>query len=192
MTTLALLWLPILLSAVFVFVASSVIHMMTPMHKSDYKKLPDESKVLEAMRGNKVEPGQYMFPGCTSMKDMGNPEMLAKYQQGPVGSMIVRNNGMPSMGKCLGLWFLFCLGVSCFTAYLTGHGVDRGHGHFAMQDVFKVAFFAAVLGHSFTHFVDAIWKGLSWATTIKFLIDGLIYAVVTAATFAWLWPASAP
>ena len=36
MVGLAALWLPILLSAVIVFVASSLIHMVSGWHKSDY------------------------------------------------------------------------------------------------------------------------------------------------------------
>ena len=62
------LWLPIVLAAVFVFIASSVIHMVLPIHKSDVKKMKNEDQVLEAMRANGVEPGNYMFPCAASMK----------------------------------------------------------------------------------------------------------------------------
>jgi len=34
MVSLAALWLPILLAAVFVFIASSIIHMVLPYHKT--------------------------------------------------------------------------------------------------------------------------------------------------------------
>lgn len=105
MTTLASLWLPILLSAVFVFVASSVIHMVLQIHKRDYMKLPDEARLLDGLRG-KVPPGHYVFPCADSMKDMGSPEMKKKFEQGPVGTLIMRPNGMPFMGKALGQWFL--------------------------------------------------------------------------------------
>lgn len=72
MTELASLWLPILLSALFVFVASSVIHMVLPIHRGDYRKLPQEDRVLDGLR-DVVPPGQYMFPCPDSMKDMGTP-----------------------------------------------------------------------------------------------------------------------
>ncbi len=40
------------------------------------------------------------------------------------------------------------------------------------------------------HIHESAWKGQKWSTTIKFMIDGLIYALVTAGTFGWLWPAA--
>src|SRR5262245_63134718 len=114
------LWLPILLSAVIVFVASSIIHMALPIHKSDYRKLPDEDKVLDALRSAGVTPGRwYIFPFCTH-KEMKSPEVLEKFKRGPVGSLTIRPSGAPAMGKFLGQWFLYCIVVSILVAYLTG------------------------------------------------------------------------
>ena len=50
MAELNALWLPILLSSVFVFLISSVIHMASPRHKSDYPRALSEDKVMEALR----------------------------------------------------------------------------------------------------------------------------------------------
>ncbi len=86
MVTLAELWLPILLSSVFVFLVSSVFHMLIPLHKNDYKKLPGEDRVMKAMRDEKIAPGQYFIPQCAGMKDMATPEMKAKYDEGPSAS----------------------------------------------------------------------------------------------------------
>ena len=190
MTTLAMLWLPILLSAVFVFIASSVIHMVLQLHKRDYKRLPNEEQALEALRKAGVGQGQYVFPCPVSgeMKDCGTPEMLAKYEQGPVGVVVVRPRGMPNIGKSLGQWFAFCIVISVFTAYLTGLAAKPGEPG---MHVFRVSAAAALLGHGFTSVCDSIWKGVSWGTTVKFVFDGLVYALVTAGTFAWLWPAAA-
>ena len=44
MTAVTALWLPILVSAVLVFVASSVIHMATPWHAGDYRSVPDADR----------------------------------------------------------------------------------------------------------------------------------------------------
>src|SRR6266851_8791731 len=44
MVSLSALWLPIVLSAVIVFVASSIMYMLLPYHRSDYRKLPEEDK----------------------------------------------------------------------------------------------------------------------------------------------------
>ena len=86
MISLIDLWLPILLSAVFVFIASSILHLMIPIHKGDYQKLPGEDEVLEQMRAQGVQPGSYMFPCAASMKDVGSPEMIEKCQLAPLGS----------------------------------------------------------------------------------------------------------
>ncbi len=181
------LWLPILVSAVFVFVASSVIHMALPLHKSDYGKLNGEEGILAAMRAANVKPGEYMFPMCSSMKDMATPEDLAKLNQGPVGVMTVKANGPFTMGKCLGQWFVYCLVIGVLVAYVCRLGTAPGAG---FSQVFRVTSAAAFLAHAFSSVHNSIWKGVAWSTTAKFLFDGLIYALVTGAAFAWLWPAA--
>ena len=35
---------------------------------------------------------------------------------------------------------------------------------------------------------ESIWKGQSWSTTLKFVFDGLVYGLLTAGVFGWLWP----
>ncbi|MEQ1631667.1 MAG: hypothetical protein ABL997_04800, partial [Planctomycetota bacterium] len=87
--SLSALLLPILLAAVAVFVVSSVLHMALPLHKSDMRGLPNEDAVLDAMRKSSLQPGEYMFPWCT-MEGMNTPEMKAKFERGPMGSLVVR------------------------------------------------------------------------------------------------------
>jgi len=185
MTTLAMLWLPVLLSAVFVFIISSIVHMVIPVHKNDYKGTPNEEQVRKAIRDAGVPPGQYMFPHAESMKECGSPEMIAKFDEGPVGVMIVRGNGMPNMGSSLGLWFAYCIVIATIVAYLTGFAIAPGG-----DGVFRIASTVALLGHAFTSVNDSIWKGVSWSVTGKFIFDGVLYALATGATFAWLWPAA--
>ncbi|MFO1031899.1 MAG: hypothetical protein U1F60_12525 [Planctomycetota bacterium] len=186
MTSLPTLWLPILLSAVFVFVASSLVHMVLQLHKGDYRKLPNEDALLDALRNTGTAPGQYMFPGADSMKEMGTPEMGAKFARGPIGTLIVRPGGSMNMGQALGTWFGFCLLIGVLVAYLTG--LAKGPG---ADGVFRFASAAAALGYAFSSVPDSIWKGVRWSTTARFVFDGLLYALVTGATFAWLWPAAA-
>jgi len=62
MIPLTALWLPILLSAVIVFVASFIMHMLLPYHRSDYKPLPGEDKVLATPRAAGLKRGLYLFP----------------------------------------------------------------------------------------------------------------------------------
>jgi hypothetical protein len=184
MVPLSALWLPILLSAVIVFLASSIMHMVLPYHRGDYQPLPDEDKLLPVLRSAGLKRGLYIFPFGTH-KEMKSPAMLEKYKQGPVGMMTVFPSGPPVMPKFLGLWFGFCLIVGFFVAYLTGHTVIAGAHYLA---VFRVAGTAAFLAYGLGHLSNGIWKGQTWGFTIKEVIDGLIYGLLTAGTFGWLWP----
>ena len=185
MVYLTQLWLPIVISAVIVFVASSILHMVLPFHKSDYRKLPDEEKVMDALRAAGVTPGPvYHFPHC-ERKDMNTPEMQEKFKRGPMGLVTIFPSGSVNMGKFLGMWFLYCLIVAVFTAYLTGRTLAPGTEYLL---VFRVAGTAAFMGYGLGHFVDSVWKGQTWGVTLKHRFDGLIYALLTAGTFGWLWP----
>lgn len=185
MEFLSELWVPILVSAVFVFIASSIIHMATPMHKGDFKKLKNEDAVMDALRANGVEPDTYMFPNCASMKDMGSPEMVEKFKRGPVGWMTVLPAGGYNMGKSLAQWFLFILVVNMFVAYVAWHAL---HGRdVPYLEVFRMAGTTAILAHAAAQCHDSIWKGRCWGVTSKFIIDGIIYGLLTAGTFGWLW-----
>lgn len=181
---LASLWLPIVLSAVIVFVASSILHMVLPYHRSDYKQLPEEAKVTAALRPSNLAHGLYVFPFCTH-KDMKSPAVIEKFKQGPVGFLTIVPSGPPALPKFLAQWFVFTLVVGFFVAYLTAHTVAAGTHYLA---VFRVAGTAAFLTYSLGHLSDGIWKGQLWANTIKEVIDGLIYALLTAGCFGWLWP----
>ena len=185
MVPLTELLFPILLSAVFVFIASSILHMVIPIHKGDFAKLPGEEKLLQAMRTENLQPGSYTFPCAGTMKDMGTPEMIEKFNQGPVGFMTVLPNGPPAMGKSLMLWFVFSIVIGVFVAYIAGVGLGRG---VEFMTVFRMTAAAAILGYAASALVDSIWKGQSWTITLKFVFDGLVYGLVTAGTFAWLWP----
>ena len=188
MAFLTQLWLPILLSAVFVFVASSVIHMALPIHRGDCKKLKNEDAVLDALSAQSIEPGMYMFPCAGSMKEMHTPEMVAKLERGPVGRLTIQAAGGFHLGRSLVWWFIFCLIVGLLAAYVGWHGLGAGA---AYRTVFRVTGTAAILGYAVGHLHDSIWNGVRWGTTAKFVLDGVIYGLVTAGTFGWLWPAAA-
>ncbi len=184
MVPLAALWLPIVLSAVIVFIASSIMHMLLPYHQSDCHQLPDENKLLAELRAAGLKRGFYMFP-YGSHKEMKSPAMVEKYKQGPVGMMTVVPNGPPAMGKYLGFWFAYCLIIGFFTAYLTAHTVALGVNYLI---VFRVAGTAAFMAYGLGQLSNGIWKAQPWGITIKEVIDGLVYGLLTAGTFGWLWP----
>ena len=183
MVAIHTLWLPILLSAVFVFAASSIMHMVLPYHRSDYKKLPDEDKVLAALRSSGVSRAVYMFPHCTH-KDMKSPEMQEKFKQGPVGMVTVLPPGI-NMGKSLAQWFAYCVVVGVFTAYLAGRTLPTGTEYLA---VFRVAGTVAFMAYGVGQLVNGIWLGQPWSSVAKHFIDGLVYSLLLAGTFGWLWP----
>lgn len=185
MAFLTELWLPILLATVFVFIASSVIHMALPYHKKDCAKMDGEEQVLEAMRSAGVKPGAYMFPMCGSMKDWNSDEMKAKREKGPQGIMTVVPPGGFNMGKSLVLWFMQSLIVSFLVAYIGWHSIGATGDYL---HVFRIVGASAFLAYAIGNMHDSIWKGQSWVVTGKFMFDGLVYALLTAGTFGWLWP----
>ncbi len=185
MVYLTALWLPILLSAVVVFIASSILHMVLRYHRSDYSSMPGEDNVLAAMRAEKVTPGHYYLPHCVDPKEMGNPEIKARFEKGPVAFVTVLPSGVPSMGKPLISWFIFCLVIGLFVAYLTGHTLGPAADYLT---VFRIAGTAAFLGYAGSAATESIWKGQPWSTSAKHIFDGLVYALLTAGVFGWLWP----
>jgi hypothetical protein len=184
MNFLALLWLPILLSAVIVFFASFVMHMLLTYHRSDYKKIPDEENAIAGLRTANLPVGVYMFPHCDH-KEMKSPATQEKFKRGPVGIVNIFPNQAPNMGRYLGLWFAFLVVVSIFTAYLTYHTVPAGAHYLA---VYRVAGTTAFMAYGVANLANSIWKAQPWSNTIKEVVDGLVYAGLTAGTFGWLWP----
>lgn len=185
MTGMSVLWLPILLSAVIVFVASSIIHMLSPWHKGDYPKLSNEDQVRNALRPLNIPPGDYMMPRPENREEMRSPAFLEKFKQGPNLMMTVFPPGTMSMGRNLVMWFVYALVVGGFAAYVTGRALPYGAPYLR---VFRFAGVTAFLGYSLALWQMSIWYYRSWATTIKLTVDGLIYGLLTAGTFGWLWP----
>ena len=185
MSTLGALWLPIVLSAVLVFVVSSVIHMVLKYHNRDYRPLPNEEAVRAALRVGTPEPGQYVLPYCAEMKEMESPEMKQKFIEGPVGVLNLRPAGLPRMGPLLAQWFLYALVVSLFVAYVAASAIEPGARYL---QVFQVVGAVAFLAYAAGQVPAAIWMGKPWSVAVKEVFDGLIYGLVTAGTFGWLWP----
>jgi hypothetical protein len=180
------LWLPILLSAIVVFIASALVHMVLPWHRSDYGKLPDEDGVLSVLRRLSIAPGDYLFPKPDGPKSMKDPAFLEKWKAGPVGRLTILKTGdAPSMGKPLGLWFLYCVVVSIVAAYIAGRALQPGAPYL---HAFRFAGTTAFVAYALGTWPESIWMGRPVSTTIKSNIDGLIYALLTGGIFGWLWP----
>ena len=181
---LARLWLPILLSAVIVFVVSSILHMVLKYHRTDWSKLPNEDAVLTGVRS--VPPGDYMMPFPASAQERKSPEWQEKMRREPMVVMtVMRGDMQTAFKKALGLWFVYSLVVAVFAAYIAG----RTHGPATPYlEVFRVVGTVAFVGYALALWQHSIWYGRKWSTTIKSTVDGLIYGLLTAGIFGWLWP----
>lgn len=180
------LWLPILVAGIVVFFSSSIIHMFLPYHRSDYGRVPDEDAVMDAMRSFNIPPGDYVVPNAGSPEALKSEEFRAKAHKGPVWFMTLLPPGDPfAMGGQLVQWFVYCVGVSVFVAYMTGLALGPGVPYMA---VFRFAGCAAFVAYALAHFQRSIWFKQKWSTTLKNVFDGLIYGLLTAGVFGWLWP----
>ena len=185
MLSLMSLWLPILLSAVVVFILSSVIHMVFSYHESDFKGLPQENEVMDALRPFNLEEGEYVMPKANSSKERNTDEFKEKASKGPMGFLSIYPPGPPTIGKSLVLWFIYSLVVSIFAAYMADIALEPGAHYLS---VFRFAGTTAFLGYSLALMQNSIWFKRSWSATFKSMFDGLLYALFTAGVFGWLWP----
>ncbi len=185
MTALAALWLPILVASVIVFVVSSLIHMVLPWHKNDFPHLENEDAFRDALRPLSIPPGDYMVPRPRSREELRAPEFTEKLRTGPVVVMTVLPNGPMAMGKSLLNWFIYIVVVSLFSAYIAGRALAPAANYL---QVFRFVGATAFLAYAVALWQMSIWYRRAWSLTLKATVDGLIYALLTAGTFGWLWP----
>lgn len=179
------LWLPTLLAAVICYVAGVVLYMLLPLHRSDWTGMPGEEGVLEAMRKAGVGAGQYRFPWCDDMRDMKSPEYQRKLSAGPAGILVVRPPGKFAMGAMLVQMVLYHLVVTGFVAYLASRTLERGADYLA---VFRVTGTAAIMAYAFGQIPQTIWYRYKWSFTFRTIGDGVLWGLLTAGVFGWLWP----
>jgi hypothetical protein len=188
MASLASLWLPIVLGAVSVFIASSLVHMVFRWHQSDYRPLPDEEGARTALGKQAPTPGQYVVPYCPGPAEAQAPEMQRKFNEGPVAVVRLLPNGAPAMGRMLGQWFALNLAVAFLTAYVAAHSLAAGA---PALTVLRVTATVAFLAYAAGSVSEGIWMGKPWGAVSKDLLDALIYGFATALPLALLWPANA-
>ncbi|MDP9200269.1 MAG: hypothetical protein M3O07_13780 [Pseudomonadota bacterium] len=186
-TTIAALWIPILLSAIVVFIASAIIHMAPLWHRSECPAVPDQDRLMDALRPFGLKPGEYMVPRAAEMKDCKSPEFVEKLKRGPVLLMTVMRNEPVSMTKPLIQWFIYTLIVGVLAAYVASRTLAAGTEYL---QVFQIAGTTAFIGYAVGLWQQSIWYNRPWSTTAKHTLDGLIYALLTGGVFGWLWPAA--
>ncbi len=183
--TLGTLWLPIVVSAVIVFVASAIIWMGFKFMNADWQMVSGggEDQLREAVRKLNLAPGQYVFPHMMASADRA--AAMKKWEEGPVGVLLLRKPAKFSMGKTLVQGFIWMLVISLFAGYVSSHALERGADYLR---VFQVAGSSAFMAHGLGIFPEAIWFGRSWKNAWKTALTGLLYACLVAGTFGWLWP----
>ena len=180
------LWLPILASAVAAFVVSSIIHMGPFWHRTDYPRYAAEDRVLDALRSLGLPAGEYMMPRPANPAEMRSPEFIEKMKRGPAVLMTIFPPWSGSMAGNLVQWFVYCLVVSVFAAYITGAALPAGTA--TPLAICRFAGTTAFIGYVLALWQLKIWFRRSWDITLKSTLDGLIYATVTCGVFIWLWP----
>ena len=178
------LWLPILLSAVALHFASFVLWAASPWHNADVKQLPDQAAFDAAFNPLGLKPGFYMSPCTHDPKEMKAPAFVERYNAGPWTGVTVFT-GKPNMGRNLGLTFLVFLVASALIALLASLVLVPGAPFVA---VFRFVAIAGVLAYTFGGMTNGILFGKPLGWTLRDIVDALIYACITAALFAWLWP----
>lgn len=183
MVGLSELWMPILLSAVAVFFVSAFIWMALPIHTPDMKVLDNEEDFDTAIRPLNIKPGLYMFPGCHG-KDIKSDEFKARWKAGPWGIITIQS-GPPNFGMNLLKCFVSYVVISAICGYLAGIGLAPGAEY---MDVFRVVGTAAILGYCMGGLANDFFLGKPTRFIVTSLFDGVVFALVTAGVFAWLWP----
>jgi len=178
------LWLPILVTSVVMFFVGFIAWTVSPHHKKDWVKLPNEDDIQKTVRSGNIKPGQYIFPHCADWSELKDPEKKARYEAGPHGTVTVWA-GPPAMGKSMALTFFYQVVVSVFIGYLTSLALGASA---EFSKVFQVAGTAGILAHCFASIPNAIWFCKPLRAIMTDLIDGVIYGLLTGVIFAWLWP----
>ena len=187
MVALSSLWLPIVLSAVATFMAGFVLWVVLPHHKSDWSPLPDEEATTSTLNAQSLAPGMYLVPHPGDDKNpQANPEWVAKVKaSSPAYVVVLPQAQLLNMGPTLGKNFAYLLLMGFFVAYVAAAALPMGTDYLK---VFQVTGAAALLGHSMGAFPKAIFWGWTRSAVAKEFMDGVVYALVTAGVFGWLWP----
>ena len=176
------LMMPIMVSTVALFFASFLSWMVVPIHRKDWVKLGKEDDFLQAVGALGIAAGSYMFPGWNTPEEMKSDEYAKKWDAGPSGIITVFSQ--VSMGKNLGLTFLYFLVVSFCLGYLATLALEPGAGFMA---VFRFVSTAGLMT-----FLSAIVQHAIWFHNriVGHVIESVAYAGITGAVFAAMWPAA--
>ena len=184
MVTVSALWLPILLSAVFVFIVGFIMNMVLPHHRNDFTKVDNEDGLQDALRSHNLTKGQYFVPYANTAQSMKDPDFVQRAERGPVAIIHVMDNGVGPKPQQLGIYFVQLLLIGLFVGYVTGLALGPDADYLM---VFQISGATAVIAHIGALIGNSVWWGFTWSSTFKHMLDGIVYGLVTAGTFGWLW-----
>jgi len=182
------LWLPVLIGAVAVFIASSIIWMALPYHKADIRFLPDERAFDEAIKPLDIAPGLYMFPNCASASEMKSDAFKERFERGPWGIITIMP-AKPNFGLNMLKTFLSYLVICTLIAYVAGSTIPAGAEYL---HVFRVCGACGLLGFCTGGLAGDFFLGKPTRFVITGLIDGVMFTLILAGVFASMWPQGTP
>lgn len=187
MVALSSLWLPIIVASVLVFLVSFILWAMLPgWHSADVRAVTYESELSDALGRQHLSPGFYGLPKPANREAAKSEEYRKKLQAGPVAWITVVRPGGFNMSKLLFAWFIYILVVSFVSAYVASRTIAPPANDYL--HVFRVVGTFAVFAYAAGTVPNGIWWGKPWNLVIKDVVDGVIYGLVTAGAFGWLWP----
>jgi hypothetical protein len=127
----------------------------------------------------------YAFPYTANEQERRSKAFMEKWAQGPAGHLTIAPTGAWSMGPMMVKGFIFNIIVSFFTAYIVGHVLQPGATYLT---VFRVVGAIGFMAFAFASVPDSIWFGRPWKSWFLQAGDALLYALLMAGTFGWLWP----
>lgn len=187
MVSLMSLWIPILVSAVVVFLASFLLHTVIPFHRNDLRRIPREDEFLAAIRQFDLPAGDYAAPHADSPAALKDPAFIEKRAKGPTVLMTLEPGAPPPMSSQLIKWFVYCIVVTLFAAYIASRAIRPGAEYL---EVFRFVGTTAFMGYALALPQNSIWYMKDKGATFRSMIDGLAYALLTAGVFGWMWPGS--
>jgi hypothetical protein len=176
MVTLTSLWMPILLAAVLSFAAGSVMHLLIGHHRRDFRAIPNEASGLATLTSLGLTPGDYFIPLSAWSQPSTSPITAV---------MTVMRPGGMKLASCLAQWFIYQLIITILCAYVASRTLPMAAPYLG---VFRVIGTVAFMAYSVAYAHDSIWWHRSWGITLRYMFDGLVYALLTAGVFGWLWP----
>lgn len=94
------------------------------------------------------------MPFAVTAKERSSDEFIDKTKKGPIAFITVLQNGPPTMGKELVLWFVYCVVIGIFAAYVAGRALGPGAHYLA---VFRFAGTTAFAGYALALIPQPIW-----------------------------------